>query len=75
MGAPLEQLTGAHGLVARRYEPLADGLLERRPDQTRLLQSLQKTNKSRRWLLFGVWNGIGADAGVTGAARCHRTIT
>jgi len=48
MGAPLEQLTGAHGLVARRYEPLADGLLERRPDQTRLLQSLQKTQTSPR---------------------------
>src|SRR3954469_12919158 len=60
MGSRLEQLTGAHGLVARRYEPLADGLLERRPDQTRLLQSLQKTHKSPGafiWPLQRRWSG------------------
>jgi len=38
--------TGAlHGLVARPYEPLADSRIARL-DQTRLLQSLQKTNPS-----------------------------
>src|SRR5690348_17284130 len=32
-----------------------------RPDQTRPLQSLQKTNSSPLGLGFGIWNGVGAD--------------
>src|SRR5438045_8955861 len=53
MGAP-EITTDwrSHGLVARRYEPLADGSLEREPGQTHLLQSNQKTqpNPVGAWL-------------------------
>ena len=39
--------TGAHGLVAGPYQPLADSRMGCGPTKPRLLQSLQKANQNR----------------------------
>jgi hypothetical protein len=66
-------------LVVGRYQPLADGsgcLCFPLPDQTCLLQSLQKTKRSasrtcRTTILFGFWVDIFADASLQ-KRRSHK---